>query len=52
MTDTGERLFASLAPDHEGWAQDIFGALSEAELADLIAMLRKLRTQLDSLSKS
>ena len=52
MTDTGERLFASLAPDHEGWAQHIFGALSEAELADLIAMLRKLRTQLDSLSKS
>ena len=52
MTDAGERLFASLAPDHEGWAQDIFGALSEAELADLIAMLRKLRTQLDSLSKS
>ena len=52
MTGAGERLFASLAPDHEGWAQDIFGALSEAELADLIAMLRKLRRRLDSLSKS
>ena len=52
MTGAGERLFASLAPDHEGWAQDIFAALSEAELADLIAMLRKLRARLDSLSKS
>ena len=52
MTGAGERLFARLAPDHEGWAQDIFGALSEAELTELIAMLRKLRARLDSLSKS
>lgn len=52
MTDAGEALFARLAPDHEGWAHEIFAALSEAELDDLIAMLGKLRARLDELQKS
>ena len=52
MTGAGEALFARLARDHEGWAQDIFGALSEAELTELIALLGKLRRRLDALSKS
>ncbi|MDE0366707.1 MAG: MarR family transcriptional regulator [Gammaproteobacteria bacterium] len=52
MTAAGEALFARLAPDHEGWAQEIFGALTEAELDDLIAMLRKLRVRLDEVPKS
>ena len=52
MTAAGEELFARLAPDHEGWAQDIFGALSEDELNELIAMLRKLQIRLDGLSRS
>ena len=52
MTPAGEKLFARLAPDHEGWAQDIFAALSEDELNELIAMLRKLQIRLDGLSRS
>ena len=52
MTAAGEELFERLAPDHESWAHDIFGALSEAELEDLIAMLRKLRVRLNEAPKS
>ena len=51
MTDAGERLFARLAPDHEGWAQDIFAALSEAELTELLALLGKLQDRIDSVSQ-
>ena len=52
MTAAGERLFARLAPDHEGWAHNIFGALSEAELTQFITMLRKLRARLDNMPKT
>lgn len=52
MTDAGERLFARLAPDHEGWAQEIFGVLSKSELTAFIAMLQRLRVRLDKLPKS
>ncbi len=52
MTPAGARLFARLAPDHEGWAHDIFGVLSETELTQFIAMLRRLRRRLDEMPKS
>ncbi len=52
MTATGKELFARLAPDHQRWAHQIFGALSDSELAEFIATLRKLRHRLDGLSKA
>jgi len=50
LTAAGARLFARLAPDHEGWAHDIFSALSEAEIEAFILMLRKLRQRLARVS--
>ena len=49
MTAAGETLFGRLAPEHEGWSHEIFDVLSEAELNNLIATLRKLRLRLDSI---
>lgn len=51
MTAAGELLFARLAPDHEGWAHEIFGVLSEADLTEFINMLQKLRERLGELPK-
>lgn len=47
MTRAGEALFRRLARDHESWTAGMFGALSDAELRQLIVLLRKLRSRLD-----
>ena len=46
MTRAGEALFARLAADHESWTAGMFGALTNAELRQLIGLLGKLRERL------
>jgi len=50
MTAAGEALFSRLARDHEGWTDSVFGALSNDDLRQLIALLGKLRGRLDEVS--
>ncbi|MDM3870485.1 MarR family transcriptional regulator [Porticoccus sp. W117] len=47
LADKGKQLFAAMAADHERWADDIFGALSNDEIKTLIELIGKLRGRLD-----
>ena len=48
MLPEGERLFKSLAADHETWIDDLFHSLSNNELEKLNRLMEKLRTRMDT----
>ena len=46
LTSAGQRLFKTMARDHEGWVEDLFGGLSADEQAQLFDLLGRLKSTL------
>jgi DNA-binding MarR family transcriptional regulator len=43
LTQAGKRAFDAMTPTHERWIDDLFAGLTRAEMADLLALLAKLK---------
>jgi DNA-binding MarR family transcriptional regulator len=43
ITTSGKRTFDAMTPTHERWIDELFAGLSRAEMAELLALLAKLK---------
>jgi DNA-binding MarR family transcriptional regulator len=43
LTPSGKRVFDAMTPTHERWIDDLFAGLTRAEMAELLALLAKLK---------
>ena len=43
LTAAGKRVFDAMTPVHERWVDDLLAGLSRGEMADLLALLAKLK---------
>lgn len=48
ITPKGHEEFAQMARIHEGWVDDLFADLSDAEIRRMLSLLGKLKESLDS----
>ena len=47
LADAGRRMFARMAPAHEGWSDELFSVLREDEKEELIALVQRIRHRLE-----
>ena len=48
LTPAGKRAFDAMTPTHERWIDDLFAGLSRSEMADLLALLAKLKRSIQA----
>lgn len=48
LTQAGKRAFDAMTPIHERWIDDLFSGLSRTEMAELLALLAKLKRSIQA----
>lgn len=48
LTQAGKRAFDAMTPEHERWIDELFAGLDRAEMAELLALLAKLKRSIQA----